>query len=541
MVRTRFAPSPTGYLHIGGVRTALYNWLLARQHGGQFILRIDDTDRSRHVEEALRPILESLRWLGLDWDEGPDVGGPHAPYFQSQRFERYQAAVDELLRRGAAYRDYALPEEYDQERQEAQARHEPFLYSRRWMADSDQQARRWEAEGRRPVVRLKMPRAGVCRFHDVIRGGVEVPWTNEPDHVIQRSDGTFVYHLATVVDDFDFRITHVIRAVEHLSNTPRQIFIAQSLGYPLPTYAHLPFVAEPTSQNKLSKRHLEKYLKHPEFRKLYELGETILRKLHRDGDPVVQNPVLVDFYRAVGFLPDAVLNYLLLLGWSLDDKTEEFTRQEMIQRFDLARVNRAPASFDPAKLLAFEERYMKRLSIDQKLSLVLPFLEQAGWTVSDCGLTNDRLRRLVHAIGDRLKVAGDVLHYEEFFLADNELSYDLSAVQKHLASAEAIQILTELRRWIAEVEPFEASRLEQSLRDRLQTKGWSLRQVVHPLRVAVTGKTIGLGLFDTLEILGRSACLARLERALHVAEQYLPMSHSNEKSDVQQPNQQGGK
>ena len=255
-VRTRFAPSPTGYLHIGGVRTALFNWLFARRHGGQFLLRIDDTDQQRNVEQALAPILHGFRWLGIDWDEGPEVGGPFAPYYQSQRRERYQAAIDKLLADGKAYRDYATTEEIQAERAAAEAEKRPLIYSRRWMADTADAQRRFEAEGRKGVVRLNMPHDGTLVIHDLIRGDVEFQWVREQDHVIQRADGTPLYNLATVVDDFDFQISHVIRAEEHLSNTPRQIFIAQSLGYPLPEYAHVPFVAEPGSRNKLSKRKL---------------------------------------------------------------------------------------------------------------------------------------------------------------------------------------------------------------------------------------------------------------------------------------------
>ena len=206
-VRTRFAPSPTGYLHIGGVRTALFCWLFARRHGGQFILRIDDTDQERNVEEALAPILHGLRWLGIDWDEGPEVGGPHAPYYQSQRSDRYQAAVERLLAAGAAYRDYATPEELQAERQAAERAKRPFLYSRRFMAETPAERARFEAEGRRPVVRLKMPREGTLVIDDLVRGRVEVEWAREQDHVIQRADGTCLYHLANVVDDYDFQIT----------------------------------------------------------------------------------------------------------------------------------------------------------------------------------------------------------------------------------------------------------------------------------------------------------------------------------------------
>ncbi len=325
MVRTRFAPSPTGFLHIGGVRTALFNWLFARHHGGQFVLRIDDTDQQRNVVEALQPILDGFRWLGIDWDEGPEVGGSYEPYYQSQRAERYQAAVEQLLSKGLAYRDYARTEEVQAEREAAEKSKQPFTYSRHWMAETDEQASKFIADGRQAVVRLKMPREGVCRFHDLIRGDVEFQWAREQDHVIQRADGSCLYHLASVVDDQDFRISHVIRAIEHLSNTPRQIFIAESLGYDPPEYAHLPYVAEPGSSNKLSKRKLDKYLKHAEFKKLYDHGLGIAEAIGHEVSPETFNPVVVDFYRTVGYLPHAVLNYLLLLGWSLDDKTEQFT------------------------------------------------------------------------------------------------------------------------------------------------------------------------------------------------------------------------
>ncbi len=370
MVRTRFAPSPTGYLHIGGVRTALFNWLFARQHGGQFILRIDDTDQQRNVQASLQPILDGFRWLGIDWDEGPDVGGPYGPYFQSQRSARHQAAVQELLARGCAYRDYARVEELQSEREAAEREKKSFVYSRRWMAETAAEQARWEAEGRQAVVRLKIPREGQCAFSDQIRGEVVFDWAAEQDHVIQRADGSCLYHLASVVDDHDFEITHVIRAVEHLSNTPRQIFIAQSLGYQLPVYAHLPYVAEPGSSNKLSKRKLNQYLKHRDFKALFDQGERIAKAMGLSVSAETFNPVIVDFYRETGYLPEAVVNYLLLLGWALDDRTENFTRDEMIQQFSLERVNRAPASFDPLKLLAFQDRYMRALPTEQKVSMV---------------------------------------------------------------------------------------------------------------------------------------------------------------------------
>ena len=334
-VRTRFAPSPTGFLHIGGVRTALFNWLYSRRHGGQFILRIDDTDRQRNVEEALEPILNGFRWLGIDWDEGPEVGGDAGPYYQSQRNELYQEAVDRLLASGHAYRDYATAEELQEEREKAQAAKERFVYSRRFMAENDEDRQRYEAEGRAAVVRLKMPREGQCRFEDAVRGPMELDWAREQDQVIQRADGSFIYHLASVVDDETMGISHVIRAEEHLSNTARQIFIAEALGYTLPTYAHLPYVAEPGSKNKLSKRKLEKYLKNPDFAALTARGQAIAEAVGLSTSAETFNPVIVDFYETVGYLPEALLNYLLLLGWSLDDKTEHFSRREMVEQFSL--------------------------------------------------------------------------------------------------------------------------------------------------------------------------------------------------------------
>jgi len=521
MVRTRFAPSPTGYLHIGGVRTALFNWLFARRHGGQFILRIDDTDRQRNVQEALQPILDGFRWLGLDWDEGPDVGGPHAPYFQSQRADRYAAAARRLLHAGLAYRDYAHPDEIKAEREAAEREKRPFVYSRKWMAETEEQAKRFESEGRQAVVRLKMPREGKCRFRDLVRGDVEFDWAAEQDHVIQRADGSCLYHLASVVDDQDFEITHVIRAVEHLSNTPRQIFIGQGLGFEPPEYAHLPYVAEPGSSNKLSKRKLEKYLKNPDFKKLYEQGEQIAAAMGLTVTADSFNPVIVDFYREVGYLAEALVNYLLLLGWALDDKTEDFTRQEMIQHFSLERVNKAPASFDPQKLLAFQERRMRAVPDSTKMPMVLPCLEKAGLvpTPPPPGVES-KLTEIVKAAGDRIKVAGDVLDYADFFTPDDRLPYDEKAFNKRLRKpAEAGEVLAKFRGQLSTVEPFNADTLDSLLHDFVETEGIKIGQIIHALRVAVTGKSVGFGVFEILAILGRDSCLARIDRALSLLEE----------------------
>lgn len=508
MVRTRFAPSPTGFLHIGGVRTALFNWLYARHHGGQFILRIDDTDQQRNVAEALAPILHGFRWLGLNWDEGAEVGGPHGPYYQSEKLPRYQEAVRQLLANGTAYWDYANEEEMKTERQAAEQSKKHFQYSRRWMAETEADRARFEAEGRKGVVRLKMPRDGKCVFDDKVRGRVEVEWTQEADHVIQRADGTALYNLANVVDDEDMKITHVIRASEHLSNTPRQIFIAKSLGYTPPEYAHVPFVAEPGSKNKLSKRKIADYLKHPEFRMLYAHGERIAQTLGLTISAETFNPVIVDFYERVGYLPDAILNYLVLLGWSLDDKTEFFTPKEIIAAFSLDRINKAPASFDAKKLLSFQERYMNLKSVEEKTVLCAPYLRQLG-------IAQDKLPEVLRAAADRIKVAGDILDYVGFFVPSEQLAYDEAAFEKRLRTpAEAAGLLLKFSESLKTVEPFDATTTEKALQDFVQAEGIGHAQIVHALRVAITGKGVGFGLFDSLAILGKAECLARIERAL---------------------------
>ncbi len=500
-------------MHIGGVRTALFNWLFARRHGGQFLLRIDDTDAERNVESALAPILHGFRWLGIDWDEGPEVGGPHAPYYQSQRLANYQQAVERLLAAGLAYRDYATPDELQAEREAATAEKRPFLYSRRWMAETAADER-FEGEGcRQATVRLKMPREGKLVINDHVRGQVEFEWAREQDHVIQRADGTCLYHLASVVDDHDFEITHVIRAEEHLSNTPRQIFIAQSLGYALPEYAHLPFVAEPGSKNKLSKRKLDKYLKNRDFAQINEHGARIAAAMGLTTSADTFNPVIADFYEQVGYLPEAILNYLVLLGWSLDDKTEFLTVQEMIDNFSLERVTKAPASFDPKKLWAFEDHYFQKLPLETKIDRMLPYLQTAGLVADPApSAAREKLAAIVVAAGDRLKVFGDILAYADFFFRD-EVVFDAKAFDKQLRSPRAVELLTKFRDALAALDDFSVAGLEQALGSFVAEQGIKTGDIIHAVRVATTGKSVGPGLYDCLAILGQPTVLARIDRA----------------------------
>jgi len=384
------------------------------------------------------------------------------------------------------------------------------------MARTVEDRDRFEAEGRRGVVRLLMPREGVCRVDDLIRGAVEFEWSREQDHVIQRADGSCLYHLASVVDDHTMEISHVIRAEEHLSNTPRQIFIAEGLGYALPRYAHLPVVAEPGSKNKLSKRKLSKYLKNRDFAELTERGRKIAQAIDLAVTDETFNPVIVDFYEELGFLPDAIVNYLLLLGWALDDRTEIFTRSDMVRAFALERVNRAPASFDPKKLMAFEARYMQRLPIEERTRMVLPYLVRSGVVVDPPPATLvPYLTRVVEAAGDRIEIAGDILNFRSFFVPDDRLQYDEKAFDKRLRKPDdAPVLLRSFRERLAQVEPFDEATLERTVRQFAESREIKLGGIIHPLRVATTGSAVGFGLYESLAILGRESCLARIDRAV---------------------------
>jgi glutamyl-tRNA synthetase len=424
--------------------------------------------------------------------------------------------VRELLDKGHAYWDYAKKDELKAEREAAEKEKRPYVYKGKWRADTAADRARFEAQGKQGVVRLAMPTTGVCTFRDHVRGNMEVEWATEPDHVIQRENGTVLYNLASVVDDHDMKITHVIRSEEHLSNTPRQIFIARGLGYALPEYAHVPPVAAPGSKEKLSKRKIPQYLKNAEFKKVYEHGRAIAEAIGHHTSADTFNPVIVDFYREVGYLPDAILNYLVLLGWSLDDKTEEFSREDMIQAFSLDRVNKAPAGFDPKKLFAFQERYMQRLPVEPKTAMCLPYLQKAGLVPEPAPAEPAaQVTEIVRAAGERIRVAGDVLDYRDFFMLDGELTYDESAFEKQLRRPpDAARLLRRYRDRLASAPAFNPRSLEELMNDFLQAESIQLKQIQQALRVALTGKGVGFGLYETLAILGKAHSLARIDRAL---------------------------
>lgn len=516
-VRTRFAPSPTGYMHIGGMRTALFNWLWARHNGGTFILRIDDTDQQRNVDEALEPILDAFRWLGLNWDEGVEVGGDHGPYFQSQRSDLYEAAVDKLLASGQAYKDFDDPQQTQADRELAEKEKRPYLSARRSLELSDEQIAAYEAEGRKYVIRFKVDYSQKLTIQDHVRGKVEWDCSIMSDPAIMRGGGAALYNLATVVDDAAMNITHVVRAEEHLSNTPTQLMLFDALGYARPEFAHIPFVAGPDGK-KLSKRakYVEMMAKHRQFQKLFKLGDEVFGKLGLDASETL-NPVMVAFYREVGFLPEAILNGLSRLGWSYDDKTENMSLDFVTENFTLDRVVKGSAKLDPDKLMAYQEHWFGELSVEDKVNGSLPYLIQAGLIEENVDADQrDYIGRLVTAVGDRLKLYSDILTYDEYFVSDSNLHYDEKAFQKRIAKPEnAKELLKLYADQLAEVDDFTAANLETHLKSWLDEQGREIGEIIHALRVAVSGKAAGPGMFDCLELLGKDRCLNRINRAIN--------------------------
>ena len=467
-VRTRFAPSPTGFLHIGGVRTALFNWLLARHFGGQFLLRIDDTDQERHVEDAVKRILDGFRWIGIDWDEGPDVGGPNGPYYQSQRTANYQAAVRQLIDSGHVYRDYSTEAERAAEKAAAERARRAYRFRR--LALSPEELARNESEDRPYALRFQVPLGRTLVVHDLIKGDVTFSTDDIGDFVVVRPDGSPLYNFASVVDDLAMGITHVVRAEEHLSNTFPQLLVFEALGSALPAFAHVPYVAEPGSKAKMSKRKTQQYE-----------DQGVLVYLHQ--------------YIERGYLPDALLNYLARLGWSYDATQEIFSRAELIEKFTLERVTSSPASHDQDKLFWIEGEWMKVLPLEPKVAGVLPYLKSEGLVaepVTDADRT--RIEKVILALGDRLKVFSDILKLGRFFFT-KELVHDPEAVKKRLRKDTVPAMLAELDAVLAEVEPYDLATLEKVIHAYAERSGarwatWSIHcGSPRPVRVLVQGYT----------------------------------------------------
>ncbi len=474
-VRVRFAPSPTGYLHIGGVRTALYSWLYARQQGGTFVLRIEDTDRDRSTEESVRIVLESMRWLGLTWDEGPEANGPHAPYYQSQRLDVYRAHAEKLVQSGHAYRCYASKDEIEAARaaHTAAGGKAGFRFQSPWRDRTEPPA----DPGAPHVFRFKSPRTGATGWDDMVKGRIEVPNDQQQDFVLLRPDGMPLYNFGCVVDDHEMGITHVCRGDDHVVNTPIQLLIYEGLGAPPPKFAHLPMVLAPNGE-KLSKRHAA---------------------------------VGVLEYRDMGYVADSVLNYLVRLGWSHGDQ-EIFTRQEQIEKFDWEHVGSTAGKYDGKKFAYVQAEHFRMLSDDALAEGVVPFLSAIGVTVSPDDAT---LRATFAPMRARSTTFMELAAGIDYFFRPPTM--DEKAQAKFLVKENAVH-LRDLVEVVRAVAPFDAANLEATVNGFLESTGRQMKQVAQPARVAMTGRTQSPGLFDVMVILGKDETVSRLEAAIVLAE-----------------------
>ncbi len=477
-MRLRFAPSPTGYLHVGGARTALYNWLAARHAGGTFILRSDDTDRERNRPEYYRDIVDGLRWLGLDWDEGVEVGGPYAPYRQSERLDRYRAVAGDLLRTGWAYYCFCTPEELAEQRRQAVAAGRPPGYGGRCRAIEPEEARLRADAGEPASVRLAVPRPGRTSFSDVVRGKLSFDHDHIDDFVILRSDGSPTYHLASSVDDVDFQITHVVRGDDLLSSTPKHLLLAEAMGRREEiVYAHLSLLLGPDGQ-KLSKRH---------------------------GD------VAVRAYREAGYLPEAMVNYLAILGWSHDPQTTIYAREELVEHFELSKVSRNPAIFDVDKLDWMDGVHIRGLDPEDFGARARPFVEQALGRLLDSQEWG-RLREIAPLLQERVKVLAEVPELVRF-LFEKEPTYQPDSWDKVMGGPEGRVAIEGALARLGDLGTWTTADIESALRSMLDEFGLSARRGLQPIRVAITGSSVSPPLFESLMVLGRDQALARLRRA----------------------------
>jgi glutamyl-tRNA synthetase len=478
-VRVRIAPAPSGSIHVGNARTALYNWLFAKGLGGVFVLRIEDTDRSRVTEEAYHAVLEDLRWLGLDWDEGPETGGPHAPYRQSERLDLYREAVQRLVDGGHAYRCYCTKEELDAKRKAALAeRRRPGYDGRcRLLTEADRAA--FEAEGRPWVLRFRTPDEGSTTFPDLVTGSVSVEHAEIDDFTIMRRDGSPLYNLAVSVDDGTMGMTHVIRGLDIQSSTPRQILLHHALGNAVPAYGHIPLIVGPDRQ-PLSKRH----------------GDTS-----------------VTWYREHGYVPEAVVNYLALLGWGSGDETI-FSKRDLVERFSIEGVNASPAMFDQRKLTWMNGEYIRRMDDAELVRRIEPWMARGG-LMADPPSDEERSRLgaavpLVKTRMERLDEAPGPHHLQSLFA---DVEPDPAALDKVMRDPHVPELLTRAEAAVRDVQPWGHERIKDVLSAIQADMGLKPKTAFQPIRVAICGTTVSPPLFESMEVIGRERCLHRLQRA----------------------------
>lgn len=483
-VRTRFAPSPTGYMHIGNLHTALFEWLTARHAEGTFVLRIEDTDEVRSTPQALDVIYQGLRWLGLDWDEGPDVGGPCAPYVQSERLDIYKSYLDKLLADGIAYECYCTPEELEEQRQVQRARGLPPKYTGRCANLTEAQRREFRDQGRRPCIRFRVKQEGSTVIPDLIQGEVTYENSLIADAVIVKTSGFPTFHFAVVVDDALMQISHVVRGVEHLPNTQIHMQLQEALGFPTPSYAHLPIILG-EDKTKLSKRH----------------GATS-----------------VTDYEQMGYLPEALFNFLALLGWSTGDEDEVIGRAEIVGRFSLEGCSKAPAVFDLKKAEWMNGEYIQRMPAEDLVAAVLPRIQARGLFETDP--TPERLAwltKVVELMRERTKLLTVFEQWASYFFTE-EYEYEDRARSKWLGKMQTAPVLRALAAKLAGLASWDAECLEGAVRELAEELGKKAAEVIHPCRAAVTGTTVGPSLFHLLELLPKATVTGRLCRAAELVE-----------------------
>jgi len=479
-VRVRFAPSPTGSPHIGNLRSALMAWCFARHHGGVFILRIEDTDMARYVEGSVEAIYDSLRWLGLNWDEGPDIGGPYGPYLQSQRLPLYREYAAKLLALGRAYRCFCSKERLDQVRAEQQARKEPPMYDRHCRSLPEAERKRLEAEGIPSVIRLAIPLEGTTTYRDAVHGEVTFENNTLDDIILMKSDGYPTYNFANVVDDHLMKITHVIRAEEFISSTPKHMLLYQAFGFEPPVFAHVPMVKAPDG-SKLSKR----------------FGATTIQE-----------------FRDEGYLPEALFNFLALLGWSPGTDEEILSQEEIIRRFSLEGISKSAAIFNKEKLTWMNGEYIRMCSLEDLTDRCLPFLCKAGLVPEEPSPgEREYIRNVVALIRDRMRTLNQSVELADFFLLE-EVLFDEKAAQKWLAPDYVPAALRKARERFLTLEPFTAESIEKTIRETAEAMAMEAAKIIHPLRVALSGRTVGPGLFEMIHVLGKHRTLKRLDRVL---------------------------
>jgi glutamyl-tRNA synthetase len=489
-VRVRFAPSPTGFLHVGGLRTALYNYLFARHHGGKLILRIEDTDRTRYVENSVENLINSLSWAGIIFDEGPHVGGNYGPYFQSQRLHIYQKYAQELLAKGAAYYAFDTPEEL--ERARTSNPHHDFKYDRHKMRNQftlgEEETKRLIEDGFPYVIRLKVPENQVIKFADIIRGEITVNTRDVDDQVLLKSDGYPTYHLANVVDDHLMDITHIIRGEEWLPSVPKHILLYNAFGWEIPAMAHLPLLLN-KDKTKLSKR---------------------------------QGDVAVEDYIAKGYFPEAFVNFIALLGWNPTADREIFSIEELIEKFNLEKVNKAGAIFDTVKLDAINAKYLYSKPIDELANEFQVWLEKRSLPK----YSKEYCEKVVKLLRERVKRLPEIIDFAPYMFSPPK-DYDLEYFTKHWGINTADHLLNILQIF-KEIEPFTAQTLHDATNNYIEKQNIKLKEIIHPLRLAITGLSFGAGLFETMEVLGASEVINRLENFL---QNVLPKIETNNENN----------